>query len=111
MKNEGLDSIVCQKFVMDNIEDFDKVLSRLEEVHMTLLAPKSVFGFQEVLVIRHMCGPYGRKSTLAEINMIHIMNEDCNSVSKVHLRFSRAFVFYCRWIPHYAHISSPLYRL
>ena len=38
------------------------------------------------------------------------MKEECNSVSEVR-RFLGACVFYCRWIPHYPHISDPLYRL
>ena len=38
------------------------------------------------------------------------MQEKCTSVSKVR-RFLGVSVFYCRWIPHYAHLSEPLYRL
>ena len=110
MKNEELDSVGCRKFVRDHIEDCDKVLSRLEEVHLTLSAPKSIFGVQEVLVVGHMCGPYGRKPAPTKINAIQNMKEECNSVSEVR-RFLGACVFYCRWIPHYAHISDPLYRL
>ena len=38
------------------------------------------------------------------------MQEKCTSVSEVR-RFLGVCVFYCRWIPHYAHLSEPLYRL
>ena len=56
MKNEELDSVGCRKFVRDHIEDCDKILSKLEEVHLTLWFPKSIFKVQEVLVVGHMCG-------------------------------------------------------
>ena len=44
MKNEELDSVGCQKFIRYHIEDCDKVLLRVEEVHVTISAPKSMFG-------------------------------------------------------------------
>ena len=70
IKNEELDSSGCRKFVKDHIEDCDKVLSRLEEVHLPLSAPKSIFGVQEVLVVGHMCGSYGRKPAPTKMNAI-----------------------------------------
>ena len=58
-KDETLDSRGCRKFVADHIVDCEKILSRLEEVNLTLSGAKSVFGVKEVLIVGHMCGPYG----------------------------------------------------
>jgi hypothetical protein len=60
-KDETLDSKGCRKFVADHIVDCDRILSKLEGVHLTLSGVKSMFGVNEFLVVGHMCGPYGRK--------------------------------------------------
>ena len=89
MKNDEFDSVGCQKFVRDHIEDCDKVLLRLEEVHLTLLAPKSIFRVQEVLVVGHMCGPYGRKPTPAKINAIQNMKHS-NAIRRLKENLAKA---------------------
>ena len=38
------------------------------------------------------------------------MKEECKSVTEVR-RFLGACVFYHIWVPHYAHVAKPLYRL
>ena len=43
-KNEELDESGCRKFVADHIKDCEKILSRMEEVHLTLSGAKSIFG-------------------------------------------------------------------
>ena len=43
-KVERVDMRGCRNFVVDHIFDCDKILSRLEEVNLTLSGPKSVFG-------------------------------------------------------------------
>ena len=109
-KNEELDESGCRQFVADHIKDCEKILSRMEEVHLTLSGAKSIFGAKEILIVGHMCGPYGRKPSPTKVNAIQNMQEKCTSVSEVR-RFLGVCVFYCRWIPHYAHLSEPLYRL
>jgi hypothetical protein len=39
----------------------NRILERLEEVDLTLSIDKSKFGFDEILVVGHLCGRYGRK--------------------------------------------------
>ena len=58
----------------------------------------------------HLCGPYGKKPASNKVNAINAMLEVCGSVTEV-TRFLGACVFYHIWIPHFAHIADPLYRL
>lgn len=58
-KDETMDVKGCRRFVANHIEDCNKFLLRLEEVHLTLSGIKSMFGVKKVLVVRYVCGPYG----------------------------------------------------
>ena len=62
------------------------------------------------MVIGHLCGPYGQKLSLAKVEAISAMKHDCNSVTEVR-RFLGACAFYHISIPHYDHITEPLYGL
>ncbi|MCO5576416.1 hypothetical protein L7F22_030226 [Adiantum nelumboides] len=59
-KEEVKDQRAFQQFVTLHIADCDAILSRLEEVNLTLSGHKSTFGAKEILIVRHMCGPDGR---------------------------------------------------
>ena len=103
-KDETMDDQGCGKFVVE------KVLRKLENVHLTLSEEKSAFGQEEILVFGHLCGPYGRIPSPTKIDAIQAMKEICESQSEVR-RFLGACAFYHIWIPHYAHIANPLYHL
>ena len=79
-------------------------------MHLTLSGEKSTFGKDEILIVGHLCGPYGRRPSPVKFNAIQAMIEICKSQSKV-FRFLSACAFYHIWIPHYAHIADPLYHL
>ena len=83
----------CRKFVADGIHDCERILSRLEEVHLTFSGQKSMFGVPEILVVGHMCGPYGRKPSPIKVNAIQNLKENCKSLTEVR-RFLGACVFY-----------------
>lgn len=108
-KDETLDSRGCRKFVAEHIVDCERILSRLEEVHLTLSGAKSMFGVREVLVVGHLCGPYGRKPSMEKVDAIQRMKE-CVNTTEVR-RFLGACIFYHIWIPHFAHVADPLYCL
>lgn len=99
----------CRSFVNDHINDVDNILSRLEEVNLTLSIEKSKFGTNEILVVGHQCGWYGRKPNPEKVDAIGKMKA-CSSTTEVR-RFLGACVFYQIWIPHFAHISEALYKL
>ena len=99
----------CRTYVNNHIEDVSKILTRLEEVNLTLSIDKSKFGVQEILVVGHLCGSYGRKPNPEKVNAIGKMKA-CGNITEVR-RFLGACVFYQIWIPHFAHISEPLYKL
>ena len=48
------------KMLADNlayrINDHEKILLRMEEVHLTLLGAKSIVGAKEILIVGHMWG-------------------------------------------------------
>ena len=104
----GLDG--CRKFVSDHIADCEDILKNLEEAHLTISGEKSSFGRSEVRIVGHLCGPYGRKPDPAKVDGINAMEDICKSTSEVR-RFLGACVFYHIWIPHFAHIVDPLYKL
>lgn len=100
----------CHKFVSNYILDCDKILSRLEEVHLTLSGAKSTFGVREVVIVGHLCGWFGRKPDPNKVDAIQRMKDICSSQTEVR-RILGACIFYCVWIPHYAHVADPLYSL
>ncbi len=99
----------CRSFVRDHINDVEKILTRLEEVNLTLSNEKSKFGVDEILVVGHLCGVYGRKPNPEKVDAIAKMKA-CSNTTEVR-RFLGACVFYQIWIPHFAHIAEPLYKL
>ena len=76
------------------------MLQRLEDARLTFSREKSAFGQSEIMVVGHLCGPYGRKPSPAKVEAISAMKHDCNSVTEVR-RFLGAYTFYHIWIPHY----------
>ena len=99
----------CRAFVNEHIKDVDRILSRLEEVDLTFSIKKSKFGTNEILVVGHQCGWYGRKPNPEKVDAIGKMKA-CSNTTEVR-RFLGACVFYQIWIPHFAHISKALYKL
>lgn len=53
-KIEIVDAKGCHKFGADHIVNCEKILTRLEEVHLTLSGAKLVFGVREVFIVGHM---------------------------------------------------------
>ena len=74
-KDETMDDRGCQKFIVDHIRDCEKVLRKLEDVYLTLFGEKSAFRQEEILVVRHLCGPNGRRPSPTKIDVIHAMKE------------------------------------
>lgn len=99
----------CRVFVKNHIEDVEKILKRLGEVDLTLSIDKSKFGVDEILVVGHLCGRYGRKPNPEKVDAISRM-KPCGSITEVR-RFLGACVFYQIWVPHFAHVADPLYKL
>ena len=104
-KDETMDDRGCRKFVVDHIHDCEKVLRKLEDVHLTLSGEISAFGQEEILVVGHLCGPYSRIPSPTKIDAIQVMKEVCEPQSEIQ-RFLDACAFYHIWIPHYAHIAN-----
>jgi hypothetical protein len=108
-KDLTLDADDCRVFVKNHITDVSRILERLEEVEITLSIDKFKFGFDEILIVGHLCGRYGRKPNPKKVDAIARMKA-CSSITEVR-RFLGTCVFYQIWIPHFAHTAKPLYKL
>ena len=77
-----LDADGCRMFIRNHINDVDKILKRLEEVDLTLSIDKSKFGFDEIVVVGHLCGRYGRKPNPEKVDAIPRMKA-CSSTTEI----------------------------
>ena len=99
----------CRVFVRNHINNVNKILTRIEEVDLTLSIDKSKFGFDEIIVVRYLGGRYGRKPNPKKVDAIARIKA-CSITTKVR-RFLGASVFYQIWISYFAHMDEPLYKL
>lgn len=60
-------------------------------------------------MVGHMCRKYGRKPNLEKVNAISKIKA-YNSIIVVR-RFLDTCIFYHIWMPYFANISEPLYKL
>ena len=104
-KDLTLDADGCRMFVRNHINDVDKILKRLEEVDLTLSIDKFKFGFDEIIVVGHLCRRYGRKPNLEKVDAIARMKA-CSSTTEVR-RFLGAcisikvgFLIFLTWLNH-----------
>ena len=74
-KDESLDSKWYQNFVAQYINHCNRIFSKLEEVHLILFRIKLIFGVNEILLVEHMCGPYGQKPSMEKVDAIQRMKE------------------------------------
>ena len=79
-------------------------------MRLTFSGEKSALRKSEIMVVGHLCGPYGQKPSPTKVEAISTRKQDYNSVTEVR-RFLEACAFYHIWIPHYAHVAEPLYGL
>jgi hypothetical protein len=54
--DDTMDKKGFHKFVLDHIIDCEKILSKLEEICLTLSKLEPVFGIREFVIVKHMCG-------------------------------------------------------
>ena len=64
---------------------------------------KWTFGQWEIIVDKHLYGPYGWMPSLGKVDVIQEIKEELESQIKVQ-RFLGACVFYHNQIPNYAHV-------
>ena len=73
-------------------------------MNLTLSIEKSKFGVEEILVVGHLCGSYGRKPNPEKVDASGRMKA-CSTFTEVR-RFLGGCLFYQIWIPHFAHKSE-----
>ena len=79
-------------------------------MQLTFPGEKLAFGKHEIMVVGHLCGPYGQKLSSTKVEAISAIKEECKSVTEVQ-RFLGTCAFYHIWIPHYTHVVEPMYGL
>ena len=67
----------CRRFVVDHMKDCEKVLLRLKDANFSFSGEKYAFRQPEILVVGHLCGAYGRKTSPSKVNVIKDMKEEC----------------------------------
>lgn len=77
-----LDSDGCRRFVKDHIRYVEKILNRLEEVDLILSLEKSRFAIDEIMVVGHLCGTYGKKPNPEKVDVIARMTA-CSNITEV----------------------------
>ena len=97
-----------RRFVLEHIQNIDKVLERLERAGATIGA-KSCFGYAGLEMVGFVVGPEGRSPATAKIAKI-VEWPPCENETEI-----RAFLGVCSyfryWIEHYAQKAEPLYSL
>ena len=72
---------------------------------------KWTFGQREIIVDKHLYGPYGWMPSLGKVDVIQEIKEELESQIKVQ-RFLGAYMHFTTfWIAYYAYMAKPLYRL
>jgi hypothetical protein len=93
-KDETIRPDGCRKFVATYIDDNEKVLQRLEDGGSPSSAKNRPSGNRRSWSSdTYLCGPYGRKLSLAKVEAISAMKHDCNSATEVRI-FLGACAFY-----------------
>ena len=82
-KDKSIGANGCRRFVADHIFEYEKILQRLEGARLTFYGEKSAFEQSEILVVGHLCGPYGQNPSPAKLEVISAMKEECGSVTEV----------------------------
>ena len=74
-KNEALDQHGCHYFVKKHILDCEKILCRLEETNLTFSGEKCMFGKPEIVIVGHLCGPFGRRPAPTKVDAMQAMKD------------------------------------
>lgn len=60
----------------------ENILKRLKKIDLTLLIDKSTFEVDEIIVVEHLYGRYGKKPNPKKIDAIAKIKA-CNSINKI----------------------------
>lgn len=103
------DIVVYSRSWPDHLQHLDAVLGAIEGVGLTLSPPKCFIGFSSILLLGQKVSRLGlsthREKVAAVIELAHP-----TSVLELQ-RFLGMVVYFSAYIPHYAHIASPLFSL
>jgi hypothetical protein len=98
-----------RKFVLEHIQNLDKVLADLERAGATMSAEKSMFCMAGLKIVGYVCDAKGRHPDA--IKVLKMLEwETCKDLTE-----ARAFIgicgYYRIWIEFYALIAEPIFRL
>ena len=98
-----------RKFMMEHIQNLDKVLADLERAGLTISVEKSQFCMRGLQIVGYVCDVHGRHPESSKTAKIDSWPDCCN------LRDCRSFMgicgYYRIWVEGYAIIAAPIYSL
>jgi hypothetical protein len=95
-----------QRFILEHIQNLDKVLERIERAGATI-GPKSQYYIPGLRMVRFVTDANGRRPDTAKVIKIQEWKV-CENESKVR-SFLGVCVFYRLWIKDFGRIAKPLY--
>ena len=98
-----------RRFMLEHLQNLDKVLADIERAGATISGEKSKFCVKGMKVIGYVCDTDGRHPEVAKIATI-VEWEGCDNMSDARA-FIGVCVYYRIWIQDFAVIAAPIYYL
>ncbi len=106
--NEELTSGI-RGYILEHIQNLDKVLADLEQVYVTITRAKSQFCRAGLKIVGYICDSDGRHPNTSKVLKIFDWPE-CTDVTSTRA-FMGVCVYYRIWIKDFAQVASPIYHL
>lgn len=98
-----------RRFVLEHVQNLDKVLADLERAGASISAEKSMFCMAGLKIVGYVCDSSGRHPDSSKVLKV-LKWRDCRDVQE-----ARAFiglcVYYRIWIPSFSLVAAPIYHL
>ncbi len=96
-------------YILEHIQNLDKVLADLERVIVTIAEAKSQFCRADLKIVGYICDADGRHSDA--FKFLKILDwPECTEVTPA-CEFMGVCVYYRIWIKDFAQVTSPIYPL
>ena len=98
-----------RRYVVEYIQNLDKVLADLERAGVTITGAKSQFCRAGIKIVEYICDANGRHLDTSKVLKILDWPE-CTNITSARV-FMGVCVYYRIWIKNFAQVASPLYHL
>ena len=98
-----------RRYVVEHLQNLDKVLVNVELAACTIAAKKSQWCRPRATILGYLCGTSGRSPDYDKVKKV-LEWKNCSDKTEVR-SFYHLVGYYRQWIEHFAWISEPLTRL